>query len=292
MRLLIPAMLLLAAPSAPSLAQETRAIPEDYAPPEASLAEFDWMIGQWEGPGVGGNRAVESWLPPTGDTMVGTFVQTDAAGNIQFSEHMYLMEEDGTVFLRLKHFNPDLTGWEERDDMTSFRLISVESCAAYFGGLTIRCTDDGGLLVAVRMRSSAGEISELRFDFERAQYSARSGTACPDAETTVDMNYCYSLLTQGAEERRARYFGTATARFADNPELVERLTEAETTFLLYADAECGAIYERWSGGTIRDVMTFSCRIEMADRRAHELWSNWLTFADSTPPLLPQPQPTL
>lgn len=289
MRLLVPVMLLLASLSSPVAAQETRGIPEDYAPPEASLAEFDWMIGQWEGPGVGGNRAVESWLAPTGDTMVGTFVQTDAEGLIQFSEHMYLMEEDGTVFLRLKHFNADLTGWEERDDMTSFRLISVEQCAAYFGGLTIRCEGDDGLLVAVRMRSSGGEISELLFDFERQREIAPN--LCANEPTTIDMNECHAARRANASDRYDRYLAAALERVADNAELQAELRAADSAFQAYREAECGAVFTEWQEGTIRTVMTIDCDIALYDQRTHTVWENWLTYMDSTPADLPEPGPT-
>lgn len=157
---------LLAAP--PLRAQETQAAPEGHVPPPANVAQMDWLVGRWEGTGIDGHRAVESWLAPFGETMVGTFVQTDASGGIMFSEHMYLMQEGGSLVLKLKHFNPDLTGWEDAEGMQRFRLLSVEPCRALFSGLTIRCDGDGRLLIAVRMRARDGSISELVFRFTRA----------------------------------------------------------------------------------------------------------------------------
>ncbi|WAT17256.1 DUF6265 family protein [Aurantiacibacter sp. MUD11] len=159
-----PVLLALAAPAA---AQETRTLPEDYAPPAADLTQMEWLVGHWRGTGIGGHTAVEHWLPATGDTMVGTFIQTDDTGDIRFSEHMYLSEVDGSLELRLKHFNPDMTSWEERDDYVTFRLIEVEHCAARFGGLTLRCDGDDRLLVAVLIRNSEGATGELVFHLER-----------------------------------------------------------------------------------------------------------------------------
>ena len=149
--------------------RETRLGEEGYESPPATLEQMDWLVGQWTGEGIGGAPAMESWLPPTGPTMVGTFVQETAEGEIMFTEHMYLMEEEGTLVLRLKHFNADLTGWEEKDDMLTFRLVAFEPCAAYFHALTLRCADADkpgeGLVAAVRMRSGG----ELLFDFERME---------------------------------------------------------------------------------------------------------------------------
>ena len=151
--------------SASVSAQETRIGEEGFESPQASLAQMDWLVGQWSGDGIGGNPAMESWLPPTGSVMVGTFLQQGEDGEIQFTEHLYLMEEEGTLVLRLKHFNADLTGWEEKDDMLSFRLVAIEPCAAYFRALTLRCADADkpgeGLVAAVRMSSG----NELLFNF-------------------------------------------------------------------------------------------------------------------------------
>lgn len=152
---------------APLAAQETRVGEEGFESPPATLEQLDWLVGQWSGEGIGGAPAMESWLPPSGGTMVGTFVQESADGTIQFTEHMYLMEEAGTLVLRLKHFNADLTGWEEKDDMPTFRLVGLEPCAAYFNALTLRCANrdkpGDGLVAAVRMQSGG----ELLFEFAR-----------------------------------------------------------------------------------------------------------------------------
>ena len=82
-----------------------------------------------------------------------------------FTEHMYLVEEEGTLVLRLKHFNEDLTGWEEKHDILTFRLVATKACAAYFQALTLRCADaerpGEGLVAAVRMQSG----KELIFKF-------------------------------------------------------------------------------------------------------------------------------
>ncbi|WP_114521112.1 DUF6265 family protein [Altererythrobacter sp. ZODW24] len=151
----------------PANAQETRIAPEDHTPSAASVADMAWLAGQWRGTGIEGAAAYESWLPANGGTMVGTFVQETAEGGIMFTEHLYLMEDEGSLVLRLKHFNADLTGWEEKDDMTSFRLVAMEPGAAFFHGLTLRKDGDDGFVAAVRMRQKDGSSSELVFRFTR-----------------------------------------------------------------------------------------------------------------------------
>jgi len=165
----LAAMALTVGAAAQEAERETRIGETGFESPPASLEQLDWLVGQWEGEGIRGAPAMESWLPAMGGIMVGTFVQETPEGAIMFTEHLYMMEEAGSLVLRLKHFNADLTGWEEKDEMVTFRLIAIEPCAAYFNALTLRCADkakpDAGLVAAVRMQSG-GELV-FRFGVKR-----------------------------------------------------------------------------------------------------------------------------
>ena len=167
MRIIGPIVLALAFVAAPLKAQDTRVASPDHVPPPATLDQVDWLVGQWTGTGVEGAQAHESWLSPSGGTMVGTFVQETDDGGIMFTEHMYLVEQDGSLAIKLKHFGPDLVGWEDKEGMVTFRLIALEDCAAYFSALTYRCDGDDGMVVAVRTDSDGPDIEELTFRFER-----------------------------------------------------------------------------------------------------------------------------
>lgn len=278
----------------PLSAQETRVGEPGFESPPATVADVDWLVGQWSGEGIGGSQAHESWLSPSGGTMVGTFVQETGEGGIMFTEHMYLMEENGSLVVRLKHFNADLTGWEDKEGMVTFRLLAVEPCAAYFNALTYRCTTadegEGGLVVAVRMKSDKPEIQELGFRFQRQKSDAGSDR-CPDATTTLQINECLGELLEEAENRQVIYRQAAIERYPDNPDVMQAIVGSEEAFLPYRQAECDAVYENWKGGTIRYTMALSCKIDLTDARTHTIWENWLTFMDSTPPVLPEPKPT-
>nr|WP_298931629.1 DUF6265 family protein [uncultured Erythrobacter sp.] len=285
--------------AAPVCGQETETrIGEDgFESPEATLEQVQWLVGQWSGIGIQGAPAMESWLPESGGTMVGTFVQETASGAIMFTEHMYLMEEGGTLALKLKHFNADLTGWEEKDGMLTFRLVAIEPCAAYFNALTLRCADPdnpgSGIVAAVRMKSDKPEQQELvfRFDQMSAQPDGRQPGTCDDAYTTFAMNGCYADLLRQADALRSKYLAAALEHHSDRAELAAKITAADLAFTSYRDAECGAVYEDWKDGTIRGLMSLTCRIGMTDKRTRTIWQNWLTYADSTPPVLPEPAPT-
>jgi hypothetical protein len=103
--------------------------------------------------------------------MVGAF-KLLRSGEPSFYELMLILEEEGSLVLRLKHFNPDFTGWEEKDRAVSFRLVDLQDGAAFFDGLTYRRVGDDRLDVFLAMRRSQGEnaapvFEEVAFSFRR-----------------------------------------------------------------------------------------------------------------------------
>ena len=284
----IPVLLLGSVLGSPLSAQETRVGEPGFVSPPATIADAAWLIGQWSGEGIAGAEAHESWLAPSGTTMVGTFVQETAEGGIMFTEHMYLMEQDGSLVVSLKHFNPDLSGWEEKGDMVTFRLLAAEPCALFFHALTYRCDADGGMVVAVRMKSDKAEVQELTFRFTRAP-QARVTYDCDGS--TLKMNGCMADLLQQALRRKDQYLSAALERNSDRPELVALIQSSDTQFDSYRKQECEAVYEDFKDGTIRNIMSLSCSIGLVDERTRTIWQNWLTYGDSSPPILPEPQPT-
>lgn len=276
---------IIAALAGPLAAQETRVGDAGFVSPPATITDLWWLEGLWQGEGIEGAPATESWLPPIGSTMVGTFVQQNPEGTILFTEHMYLMEEGDSVVLKLKHFNADLTAWEDKAGMVTFRLLSAEFCAAYFSGLTLRCDGNDKLVVAVRMKSDQPEPKELLFRFDRA--ARPEGFSNCDG-TTLEMNECMAGIRERATERKDRYLAAAIARHEDRPELATMIRQSDVAAEAYRKAECGAVYKDWEDGTIRNIMALSCDIALIDERTRKIWRHWLTYQDSTPPVLPEP----
>ncbi|MCP9221775.1 DUF6265 family protein [Erythrobacter sp. LQ02-29] len=151
----------------PALGGETRSAEPGQVLAQASLSDLAWLEGRWLGPGIEDLPAQEAWLPPTGGVMVGTFIQQDPDGGVMFTEHMYLMREGDGLVLRLKHFGPELEGWEDKGESMSFPLLAVEGTTAYFDGMTYRREGDT-LHVFVRMEEEGEPAGELAFHFSRA----------------------------------------------------------------------------------------------------------------------------
>lgn len=114
----------------------TVALTPGAASAQARLAAVEWLAGHWVGEGLGGS--VEGlWSPPRAGAMVGAFrrVQGDA---IAVYELMTLVEEGGSLVLRMKHSSPDLTGWEEKEETVDFPLVAVDGVAAGWTALALR----------------------------------------------------------------------------------------------------------------------------------------------------------
>ncbi|WP_284123806.1 DUF6265 family protein [Parerythrobacter aestuarii] len=275
----------------PLAAQETRVGEEGFESPPATIADAEWLVGQWSGEGIGGAEAHESWLAPSGDTMVGTFVQETEDGGIMFTEHMYLMELDGSLAVKLKHFNPDLTGWEDKEGVVTFRLLAVEPCALYFQALTYRCVDPGagpasGLIVAVRMKS--GE--ELRFNFYSARSRRLADKPCADAVGDRAIDSCMAQRFSSIDDLRQTYLDAAISRYADNPELLQSIALGEKQFVTYRTAECAAQSARFGRGSLGAMIETACRIQMTQERIRVIWGNWLIPTPAFDSGLPKPDP--
>ncbi|MEM6908435.1 MAG: DUF6265 family protein [Pseudomonadota bacterium] len=277
---------------------ETRVVESDFESPAAKADQLDWLIGSWSGPGVRDALAQETSTAPVGGTMVGTFIQQNADGSIMFTELMYIRPVGESLEMAIKHFNPDLTSWEEKDEVERFRLVALEPCAAFFQTLTVRCADPQapgeGLVVAVRSGSDeAGNTRELVF---RYRPRAGSDSRLYDCDgTTIELNDCLAGIRNRAEAREKLYFETALGEggFADEGDAALRdlMRSSQSAAEKNREQECGAVYEFWKEGTIHNAMSLRCSIRLIDQRTHVIWRNWLTFQDSSAPILPEPEPS-
>ena len=162
------AALLALAFSAGAAAQQpplTRSLAEGQAPGEGVLTDLAWLAGVWTGPGIDGQPAFESYSPPAAGQIVGHFTQSGSDGP-QFHELITFVQQGPTLVLRLKHFNPNLEGWETKDAASAveFPLIGREGDSWFFDGLTIEKEGEDAMTVAVRV-SQAGD--ELLFPYKR-----------------------------------------------------------------------------------------------------------------------------
>ena len=150
-----------------ALAFALLAIPAAHAAPPASLGDLAWLQGSWEGGGIGGAPALEAYSPAAGGQMVGHFRQMKADGSVMFYELITIVEEGGSLAYRLKHFNPDLTGWEEKGEVEAFPLTARAGDRFDFSGLVYERTGKVSMTATVVIHGKGGKEETLVFRFRR-----------------------------------------------------------------------------------------------------------------------------
>lgn len=89
------------------------------------------------------------------------------AGKPVFYELLTLVEEKGSLVLRLKHFNADLTGWEEKDKTIDFPLVSTGDGAMHFEGMSFHPRGKDNLTVFLAIHGKDGSVREETFSYRR-----------------------------------------------------------------------------------------------------------------------------
>ncbi|MEQ8524997.1 DUF6265 family protein [Gracilimonas sp.] len=134
---------------------------ENLSKTNFDIDDFSWLVGSWTGDGFGG-ISHETWAEPVNGTMMGMYRHINADGELVFYEFLLLDETE----LKLKHFHPDLTGWEEKDDMTSFEMISFTKDKIEMKGLTFEKKSDTEIVISLRMRRNGEPHTEV-FNMKR-----------------------------------------------------------------------------------------------------------------------------
>ncbi|MDF2158387.1 DUF6265 family protein [Algoriphagus sp. CAU 1675] len=146
-----------------SLFSQVRQLEPEQPPGKANIEDFSWMVGYWSGPGLEG-ECEEVWMPAVDGHMIGTFRFWEN-GKLVFSEFMNLIQEGESISMKLKHFSSDLTGWEEKEEWTTFQLIELGNKKAWFNGMTIE-RDGEKLIIQVNI-SENGQQRIEKFNYSK-----------------------------------------------------------------------------------------------------------------------------
>ena len=123
-----------------------------------TLSDFKTLVGHWIGEGLGG-VCEETWLPESGGSMLGTF-KFMSEDKVNFFEIMNITIDSIGPALRVKHFNADMTGWEDKADMVTFRYDSTSGGQLFFGGLTFMHPSEDSLRIGIHFKKSDGSTKE------------------------------------------------------------------------------------------------------------------------------------
>ncbi|WP_071341055.1 DUF6265 family protein [Maribacter sp. 1_2014MBL_MicDiv] len=158
-------LLLLLSATAMVHAQNTISFEPEMTSPKAKLSQIEWLAGHWKGEAFGG-IAEEIWSPPTDGSMMFSFRLIDK-GAVSFYEFGHIIEVDDTLLLQLKHFDGDLSGWEQKDESVDFILVKVEENKFYFDDFTIERISDTEINMYVEVSEEEGTSNEITFNYHR-----------------------------------------------------------------------------------------------------------------------------
>jgi hypothetical protein len=126
---------------------------------EYALDNLSWLVGHWEGEAFGG-ICEEVWQPPSGGSMVGTF-KVIVNGEIGFYEIMIISSDSTGYTMNLKHFNSDLTGWEEKGEVISFPFVRAGKNQIVFDGLDYKKTGNDSIQIVVGRREEGSQLTTI-----------------------------------------------------------------------------------------------------------------------------------
>lgn len=132
------------------------------------VQDLAFLSGRWRG-GVAGGLFDEEWSFPSGDTMMGMFRYMEN-GKVQFYEFMTVEATATGPVLRLRHFDPGLAAWEDKDGALSLPVVSFTENQVVFATpdkgtkLTYRRSQPDSL-VGILERTAGGHAGKQEFDF-------------------------------------------------------------------------------------------------------------------------------
>ena len=134
--------------------------------PTASIEDMAWLAGQWTGEGLGG-LIEETWNEPSGGTMLGSFKLLHE-NEPSIYELELLIEDEGSLEWRVKHFDSSFHSWEDKEEFVTFPLVKIEQGAASFDGLTVRRDGEDGFTIFLAMRTDEG-LREEQIELKRVR---------------------------------------------------------------------------------------------------------------------------
>lgn len=115
---------------------------------ERKQPAYAWLEGRWVGDGFGG-ISEEVWSAPSrDDKMMGIYRHHNVDGKLNFYEFIVL-DEAG---MRLKHFSPNLKGWEEKDKHVTFKMVTLKENIIEMEGMVYKFIAPNKMEIHLQMR--------------------------------------------------------------------------------------------------------------------------------------------
>lgn len=154
-----------ASPAQVQLTEHTFSAGPDATPPSATIADMAWFAGHWTGPALGGT-AEELWIAPVAGSMLG-MLRMVKDGKPWLYELQTIVEGKGSLVLKVKHFNSDMSAWEEKDETEDFPLVAKDGNVMHFHGVSFYPEGPNAVTLYVAMKKKDGTYREEAFRYAR-----------------------------------------------------------------------------------------------------------------------------
>jgi len=138
---------------------------------EPKIKNIAWIAGTWHGEAFGGITE-EIWSKPSGGSMMASFKLIND-GKVTFYEIEVIREVENSLILQLKHFGPDLKGWETKDETVDFPLKEITENKVVFEGMTFEKVSDDQMNIYVDIKNDKGEVEIVKFNYNKDSKSKK-----------------------------------------------------------------------------------------------------------------------
>lgn len=126
---------------------------------------ISWMTGDWIGDGFGG-VSYETWSAPIADIMTGTYRHVGDGKNTFFEFILISKKADGTFEMKLRHFNDDMTAWEDEKGHLIWPLNDHSNNSVTFVPCTYKLIAPGKMKITLLMEENGQQHTEV-INFEK-----------------------------------------------------------------------------------------------------------------------------
>lgn len=135
---------------------------------------------------------------------------------------------------------------------------------------------------ALLMAGLLGSCSKSEQDEQSASID------CEKAVSTIEINQCMMQDLQTAEERLQVYLNAVREELKDDETTIKAFEQAQTAWVNYREAHCQSVFAMYRDGTISGTITLGCKLLLAEERTYAIWETFLTDADGSSSVLPEP----
>ena len=124
-----------------------------------------WITGDWVGDGFGG-VSYESWTEPIAGIILCTYRHVSEGKNNFFELITVSEKEDGDLVMKLRHFNPDMNAWEDKEGQLVWEMTNITDSSVTFGPCTYTLVAPDKMEIYLVMNND-GKIETEVFHFDR-----------------------------------------------------------------------------------------------------------------------------